>query len=406
MNEHYLHVIWNLKRLPFHLLKTTAGQTIEILEVGTWNQHSGPDFFAGKIRIDGIELFGNIEMHVNASDWMKHGHQFDSAYNNVILHVVYEADMDIAVNGHVLPVISLKEHIDWKHFQSLQQLQANAFTLPCSAQLNDVPEVLIWDEITKNALVRVETKAHMFDNTYRITDFKEQLFRFFALSFGMKVNNMAFEEMATRIPIKPFLKAKANQKMAICFGISGLMQKYPQYQKAFESEWDFQKKRLNLVEMQVSSWKTKGHRPQGFPDKRLFQFTHLIDSMDWSSDFWQNDPKAINLKLQSILMKSILVNGIEVSGMSMNTANVIICNSVVPFLLWLSDWKKDSIYVEKAMAILEILPAEKNEIITKWNRFHIQASNALESQGMIQLYNEKCKKKACLNCKIGRFCMQ
>lgn len=405
MNEHYLQQIWNLKRLPFHLLETTDGRKLEILSTGFWNHQSGPDFFAGKILIDGIVLHGNIEIHVKASDWLKHGHQYDSAYDNVILHVVYEADLPITLHGEIIPTVCLKPFIDWKHFK-LNQQALNRSPLTCVSTLPNVPAVFFWGEVEKCAWSRIERKSQQFTRAELITDFKEQLFRFLAISFGMKINNLAFEELAHRIPLKYFLKAKTKQKVAICLGVSGLMDKYPSHTNQFNSEWQFQATRLNLHSMQASAWKTKGHRPQGFPDKRLIQFAYFIDNMDWSADFWNNEPRTILHLLQQHLMKRVRIESMEIAGMSRATANVVIANSVVPFLWWLAVWKKEAVFKEKAFSILELLPAESNEIISIWKENQRVPENALESQGLLELFHTKCQKKECLNCTVGKIILK
>lgn len=121
MNEHYLHFLWKNKRLPLHRLRTIDGEKIEILHVGFYNPDSGPDFFNGQIRINEVKHSGNIEMHVKASDWNQHGHQHDPAYSNVILHVVYEHDQLIFIEGIPIPTVELKAFIDWKHYDWFNQ---------------------------------------------------------------------------------------------------------------------------------------------------------------------------------------------------------------------------------------------------------------------------------------------
>lgn len=402
MNEHYLQWIWNQKRIPFHQLKTTDGRYVEILNVGNWNHHSGPDFFAGQIQIDGVTLHGNIEIHVSASDWMKHGHQFDAAYANVILHVVYKADMEIEINGERIPMVSLENLIDWKHFHQMNKLWQKPNDFPCSAFLSEVPGVIFWDEVTQNSWIRLREKAHYFEQKAGIPDFREQLFRFLALSFGMKVNNLAFEEMANRIPVKQFLKATIHSKVAVCMGVSGFLTVESPLKPQYEQEWLFQQKRLSLQTMQRSSWKLKGHRPQGFPQNRLVQFAHFTHNMSWEPDFWQQKAKAILQNLQDLLVKPHSTDFEPVAGMSKATANVVITNSVIPFLWWLAETQKEKIYAEKAIELLELLPAESNEIISSWKKWGWIPSSALESQGLIQLKNVKCTQKQCLNCKIGR----
>lgn len=404
MNEHYLQLIWHQKRLPFHKLTTTTGKEIRIMDVGRWNKYSGPDFFKGTIRIDGVVLTGNIEIHVKSSDWIKHQHQWDEAYANVILHVVYEHDMEIDVGGHRLPVIELKPWIDQKHYQLVKQFSTSK-QFPCSPFLQVIPPPVIWQEVTTCLWQRLKRKSTQFQTENpRSLDVYDQLFRFLAGAFGMKVNTPAFHELALGIPYKRLIQANRKQKMAICIGAAGLMDSFQNKYKdrALGEEWKFQKKRLGLTEMNKIVWKMKGNRPQGFPLARVLQFANLMDQMDWGSDFWENPSGLILNRLMEILMKPREDDSWKVQPMSKNTAEVIVLNSVVPFLFWLTVHRGEPVYATKALELLERMQPEQNEITRYWARERLIPHSAAESQGLLELYQEKCRTKQCLNCAIGR----
>ena len=89
MKEEFLHYIWQFQLLNPIELTTNAGDAIQVIKTGEKNINSGPDFFSGQIKIGKTIWAGNIEIHINSSDWNKHKHQDDSAYDNVILHVVF-----------------------------------------------------------------------------------------------------------------------------------------------------------------------------------------------------------------------------------------------------------------------------------------------------------------------------
>ena len=117
MNEKYLHFLWKMKRLPFPKLSLFDKKEFTILDFGTHNEfESGPDFQDASILYDDLKLFGSIELHINASDWYKHKHHLDKAYNNVILHVVFNNDKEVVQNGRIIPTIELKTHVDPKHY--------------------------------------------------------------------------------------------------------------------------------------------------------------------------------------------------------------------------------------------------------------------------------------------------
>ncbi len=414
MNENYLHFLWKNKRLPLTNLYTVDRQRVEILHVGMHNPDSGPDFFNGKIVLDEITHSGNIEMHVKSSDWNLHKHQFDPAYSNVILHVVYEHDELIFVEGIPLPTVELKQLIDWDHFNWFNKYYKGGSVLLCETFLEEVPEVTVVNQVERAFFQRMKRKAGELEALYqsRKMSFREVLFHTISKAFGMKVNQLPFQELAVGIPFEKFIRATQKQKMAIAFGVGGFLEENREstYHRELKKEWEFQRYRLKLKSGNAYSWKFKGCRPGGFPTQRLAQFAAFVHEMNWESDTWYLSAKELLIIMQEKLMRPADVYwtthfdfGKEkktASNMSAETANTVILNSVVPFLWWLSDRLSDDSYRNKAFEILELLPPEKNEKITSWKHAVVKAANALESQGLIELTNEFCAKKKCLDCVI------
>ena len=96
--EHLLHYVWKHRIFPLKELKTTLGQQLEVVDAGLVNRDAGPDFFNAKIKLDGVLWVGNIEIHTSSSDWAKHGHHTDVAYDNVVLHVASRIDAHVSPN--------------------------------------------------------------------------------------------------------------------------------------------------------------------------------------------------------------------------------------------------------------------------------------------------------------------
>jgi hypothetical protein len=415
MTENYLHFLWKNKRFPTHNLKTTDGETIAILHVGIHNHDSGPDFFNGQIRLNDVNHSGNIELHVKSSDWNLHGHQFDSAYSNVILHVVYEHDQLIFIEGIPIPTVELKKMIDWKNYEWFNHYYKENKPILCESFLTKVPPPIFWNQVEMALFQRIQRKVLELDELQRTSEmsFKEVLFRAISKAFGMKVNQLPFQELAVRIPFDKFIKASQKQKMAITFGVGGFLddEVSNNYQNELKTEWDFQRYKLNLHAANRHIWKFKGCRPGGFPTQRLAQFATFVHEMDWTSSLWFLPAKELLYELQSKLMKPANEYWIThfdfdkekktPSNLSIGTANTIIINSVVPFLWWLSEKMSDETYRNRAFEILELLPAESNEKINSWKKLGFPAKTAFESQGLIELSNEFCTKKGCLKCKIG-----
>lgn len=415
MNENYLHFLWKNKRLPLTNLLTIDSKKIEILHVGIHNPDSGPDFFNGQILLDEIRHSGNIEMHVKSSDWNLHGHQFDKAYSNVILHVVYEHDQLIFIEGIPIPTVELKQLIDWEHFNWFTNYYKRTAPILCEPFLQEVPGVMVVNQLERALFQRMDRKMMELEQLYQSSkmSFKEILFHTISRAFGMKVNQLPFQELAVGIPFDKFLKATRRQKMAIAFGVGGFLNenKPVAYYEELKREWDFQRYRLKLTAQHTHSWKFKGCRPGGFPTQRLAQFASFVHEMNWDSDTWYLPANELLIQLQTQLMKPAddywtthFDFGKEKkapSNISKATVNTIITNSVVPFLWWLSRRLSDDTYRSKAFEILTLLPAEKNEKTVSWKNVGIKPVNALESQGLIELTNEFCTKKKCLECVIG-----
>lgn len=406
MNEHYLQWIWSLKRLPFHLIFTTDGSPIEIKKVGSWNFDSGPDFFNGEIVLDGVTLVGNIEIHVKSSDWVVHKHHFDESYANVILHVVYEHDMVIELNGQPISTIQLKEFIDWNHFHQFQATIHKNHSLPCAYFIDKVPSAIIWDEVAKASWSRLISKASIQTPVLSNTTIQEVLFGFLARSFGMKTNRLAFEELTNRLPIMKVIQSNYKQKMALCFGTAGFLNQPEDAFVALVEEWNFQKKRLGILESNRLIWKYKGCRPKGFPEVRLQQFVEFIDEFTWDPEFWELPVKNIYRELVRMLMKSEGKNTgsiVPVQTMSKSTANIIVINGIAPFLFWLNRINRQASYAQKAIELLELIAPERHKMIEEWHALGVVPRSAFDSQGLLELKRNKCVAKQCLNCKIGRY---
>jgi hypothetical protein len=422
MNEHYLHLLWRTKRLPMHLLKTTDEKELRILHIGFYNTASGPDFFNGRIELDGLQHSGNIELHVKSSDWYAHGHQFDDAYKNVILHVVYEHDKLVFIEGIPLPTLELKQLIDERHFRRSLELTTSEIPIPCAAQLDGCPPPVIWSQVESGLFRRMSRKQLALSELAEKvqSDPRKVLFHSIAQAFGMKTNQLPFQELAHRIPFERIIKAGKNQVESIVFGASGLLHEQGEdlYQQELISEWGYQSKRLNAHPSNGYSWHFKGCRPAGFPTLRLAQFAAFIDRMDWSDAFWELPAGTLKLRIEEALMASPSDYWIDhyhfgkpksarrSGAMSSSTAQVILINSVVPFLWWLSEFTAVSAYREKAVELLELLPPEKNTIVNKWKEKGVSPKSAAESQGLIELKNEFCNRKQCLSCKVGMYILK
>lgn len=393
MNENYLHFLWKTKRLPFHKLKTSDNLEIGIKHVGFHNTNeSGPDFINGKIILDGLEWCGNIELHVKSSDWYLHKHQYDLAYNNVILHVVYEHDRDIHINNTIIPTIELKEHIDWNHFECFQKFSMNNSEINCSKSLPNVNRIYIESMIERSIVDRLNRKIFFLNQDVIVKEPSEVLYFLLARAFGTKVNQLPFEELTYRLPLSLVKKLKSKEQVGLIILTSGI--------SPTDNEYCPKKKLKQSNRVSSQSWKRKGLRPQSFPEVRVMQFAVLVSQFDFNMLHFMKsstDLRSFILSLFDRVSKEMDTK----MHLSKQLVDLIIINCIVPFLWWYGDSISDSEMKEKAFEILQITSAEKNTIIKTWNSYNIKAKSAYESQALIELYNEHCSKNKCLSCEIG-----
>lgn len=392
MNELHLHQLWKSKRLPFHLLTTTNCQSIAILNVGEYNTASGPDFFNGQIEVNGIRLAGNIEMHLKSSDWYAHGHQNDRAYDNVILHVVYEHDKSVFVNGKELLTVELGDLVHWLG----NELPSFATSkIPCGNQV--AVSQKIHGQLEQVMGQRLERKSErFFSNSYQVQVF----FEIFAESFGRKVNAIPFLTLARNVRIELLLRSSTLQKKAIILGMSGI-EDFQTTDENWKSEWKFLRLCHNLHEVNQVSWKTKGNRPASFPESRLLQLANVISGIDWLYPFWEDSEKDI-----ISYWKSVLTLKSEAGKMSDDFIDHILINAVVPYVYFQGKHQNNAGLLTKAISILKIVKPEKNTIISSYKKLGLKVSNAFETQALLELHKNWCLAKKCLSCEVGKDVLQ
>jgi hypothetical protein len=384
MIEKYLHYLWDKKLIPFHKLEFTNFESFKILDYGTYNQfESGPDFFNATILLDQLIWVGNIEMHIRSSDWLKHKHHKDKAYNNVILHVVYENDLTINQFGFEIPTIELKSVIDWKHFNNYQINLKKASTILCGTQFKSVTDIHRIHFLEKSLyarLIRKTSSVSLREDPTSVAYF----FYFVTKSFGAKTNQLPFEELAKRIDFYNLKAQKQKDQLAIIRSITDL----------FEQQAVNHSNRMN-----ASSWKQGGVRPSNSPIRRINQFIQFFIYFDFNLDFCELTPQAIISCFKEKILNFPIAASLSFSDSFQNT---ILINGVVPFLFWLGNKHEHNDFIEKAIEILSILPAEKNSTLKKWKDFGVKPKNAAESQAYLEIFNEFCKNKKCLSCSIGQ----
>jgi hypothetical protein len=416
MREDFLHFIWKY-RLYFQNLETTSGEAVEVVSPGQHNSDSGPDFSHAQIRIGETLWAGNVEVHLKSSDWFAHQHHSDEAYSNVILHVVYENDREIPDrNGRPLTTLELKGKFNEKIYLKYYYFLNNKNWIPCEKDIHylSVEKARIW--LDRLLVERMERKANELSNLleHNKNNFEETFYQVLAGNFGFKVNEQPFRMLATMLPLQILGKHKNSlyQIEALLFGTAGLLNSdfEDDYPAKLKKEYAFLQKKYALVPIQGHLWKFMRLRPPNFPTIRIAQFAALVNK---SQKLFSKIIETENLKelisffdvTASAYWEDHFVFGKSSSHskkqLGRDAIHNILLNTAVQLLFLYSIVKGDEQYREKAIALLMEIEPESNAITRGWDGIGLKASNAFESQALIELKNNYCKLKKCLHCSIG-----
>lgn len=415
MKESILHYVWQHKLFTAHDLFTTDGEQVEVIDVGKYNTDAGPDFFNAKIRIGETLWAGNLEIHTRSTDWEKHNHHIDKAYDSVILHVVDAADGDVyRIDGARIPQLALKypKHIETNYEQLINEQK----WIPCADKIAYVPSIFI--QSWKNALLteRLEQKMQAISNLLLENNqhWEEAFYITLARNFGFGTNSQAFESLAKSLPIAALGKHKDNlfQLEALLFGQAGLLNDdaVDEYAAKLKQEYEFLRAKFALQPMNATQWKLLRLRPDNFPHVRIAQFAALIHlssklfskivenpTIDYlrsvfacePSDYWQTH----YLFTTESSRKSKKLGARSING--------ILINTVVPFLFCYAHQKNIQELKDIALQLLEKIPCEVNSVVAGWQKLGISSDSAYDSQALLQLKKHYCDEKKCLRCRIG-----
>ncbi len=419
MKEAFLHFIWQFQQFNKNQLLTSDGDPVSIFATGHHNPHAGPDFLEGKIQIADITWHGQIEIHTKSSEWNRHGHQQDPAYNNVILHVVWENDQPVYTQANKpIPTLELKTRVSRQIIDQCSQLLNSPESIPCSNHLPSTPPLHITTMQQYATIERLKHKAEAVLETHQHTNnsWEETAYRILARNYGFKTNSDPFAELARRLPLKYLIKHAQNllQVEALLFGMAGYLHQQPtdNYHSQLMNEYAFLAKKYKLEghELDAHRWKFLRLRPANFPTVRLAQLAAFIhhtphifdtflsfsDKSQWSTLF-QTKPSPYWQKHYNFGKPSAKL----LHGMGSSSSDNILINSCVPLLAAYSIHINEPEYMDKATHLLENLKPESNHITKKWKERGVDSVNAFDSQALIEIYNRYCLKKRCLSCKIG-----
>jgi len=419
MNEDFLHYLWKHRQFDLTHLQTEDGEVLEIINPGQHNLNAGPDFLDARLRIGGTLWAGNVEIHLTSSDWYKHGHQNDPAYDNVILHVVFNQDKAVeAPEGSIIPTIALKDRIDYQSYRKYKAWLAEGKFIPCDKIVDQVPQIIKTSAVHAAAVERLSLKSAISRDHLILTkgDMEGAFYRIFLRALGMKVNALPFEQLARITPYELIRKVSSNktQLEALLLGQAGFLDTsktdHP-YVEQLKEEFSFLRKKHVLSPMPISAWKLFRLRPQNFPQVRLAQvstFYHKHTSVARAVSEMET-PQELNDFFTVKIAHGFWLDHYTLDAESPSRTKSfgkdflkhLVINAVVPFVISLADYNRDESYREKAINLLEKLPSERNSIIRSFEKLDFTVKSSFDSQGIIQLKENFCDRKKCLGCKVG-----
>lgn len=417
MKEAYLHYAFR-KKLWGNKFQTITGQQLEIINFGEYNGDAGPDFLDAQIKLDGQIWAGPIEFHVNASDWYKHRHQNDLAYQNVIAHFVYHADAAVYTNEFSLPTVELKAVVDHNHFKRYQSLiQANGDIL-CGNQLATLPTSVLEKQKERSLKERLWEKSLVFIRdieTYQ-GDRLKAYYIGLARVFGGPVNSLPFAQLAEKIERRWLAKLNYDpfQVEALVLGMSGLLPKSStnRYVSRLIEAYKYQEILFNLPETTPMGWKYARMRPSGFPDRRLAQFAALLCHDSFFRLFLAKKGEIephddiFRIELNSFWENHFRIdresNRSMASGLSSEMLALIWINVIIPLLYAIGIWEGDHDLKSRSISLLRQLKPEKNNVVANWKSLGIKVMSAYDSQSLLALKKQGCSQKKCLFCAVGK----
>ena len=417
--EKLYHYLW-MSRMFGRKLTDADGAEVEVIDPGRHNTDSGPDFFNSKIKIGGTEWAGNVEIHVRASDWFRHGHDSDPAYDNVILHVVGLSDRRIhRPDGSLVPQaeIAMPEGF----YRTFLSLSSGIDSVRCG---NMLAGLAVTDWLESLSVERIQTKGERVAAILETTgfDWEQACFVMIARALGFGLNGEPFELLARSLPLRVLHHHSDNplQLQALLFGQAGMLDSslhiFDEYYQLLCREYYFLARKYGLRPMRGSMWKYARTRPQNFPHRRIAflskaceggfaMFSKMtgcgsdIDALrglfSWRLDGYWHDHFSFDTEARS-----------AADTLSEASVTLLIINAVAPLVYAYGSMRGDYDMAERALDILSMLPAENNSITREWGALGMRASDALRSQALIHLRKEYCDTRKCLYCRFGHLLLR
>ncbi len=414
--EQLLHYVWKHRLFPLKPLLTVSGESLEVIDPGLPNRNAGPDFFNAKVKIGNMMWVGNVEIHMHSSDWKRHGHHMDKNYDSVVLHVASHIDSEVSrSDGTLIPQMEL--HCPSYLLDNYRRLIETDRYPACYSLIAELPELMLhsWLSCLQTERFEQKTERIMQLLEHYNKDWENVFFITLARNFGFGANSEAFEFWAENVPLQAVNKHRDNlfQIEAFFFGQAGLLQQEipaDEHTENLIKEYSYLSHKFGLRPSDKCRWKLLRMRPGNFPHVRIAQlaaFHHRSQGL-LSALMEANTHKDLRNILRGGTSEYWLTHYVfgEVSPMRPktlgdSTIDLLIINTVIPFLYAYGKHKNDNTLLQRANRLLEEMNPENNYIVRIWSECGLKAANAGDSQALIQLKKNYCDMKKCLYCRIG-----
>jgi hypothetical protein len=420
MKEEFLHYLWKYGLYETDRLYDRNGNPIIVIHPGEYNRDAGPDFFNARIFLDGTEWAGNIEIHTKSSHFELHGHNRDHSYDNVILHIVAEDDKKV-LNARGEEVLTIEIDFDRSLYERYIDLVNFPYIIACQDNLKKLDSFFIRHWLHSMVIERFQSKTELILKILEETgnDWEETFYRILTRYFGFRVNTEPFEMLATALPFKLIRKHADNrfQVEALLFGTSGMLEDglfrealKDDYYRELIREYKILSAKYSLQPMHGWIWKFSRLRPVNFPTIRISQLAAMLSVTDC---LFSKVIEAANINdliryfevAASDYWEDHFVFGKRSRRVSKNTGttatDILLINAVIPAIFVHGYSRNSNEACERALDFLDKIRPEENSIINEWKTAGIEAESAFYTQALIQLRNEYCKKRRCLDCRIG-----
>ena len=412
-----MQYVWKHRLWRSEDMVTNTGKKVRVVDPGLLNTDAGPDFFNAKIEIDGHMWVGNVEMHYRATDWKRHRHDSDKAYDSVILHVVAKDDAPVRrTNGELIPQLVLE--VSPQFNADYASLVGATIEVPCAEKIKQVPHLTIVEWVEGLAFERLHGKV---ERIHQLLDsfngsWEDVCYVTLARNFGFGINNDAFERLARRSPLRLLGKHSDSvlQIEALLFGQAGMLDAQKpgmdSYYNQLCTEYAFLSNKFQLTPMEKESWKLFRIRPQNFPYRRIAMLAQFIEggfrmmNRILEAEGEKEMRALFELELSGYWTKHYTFgkpNERATATLSRSSIDIILINTVAPLLYAYGELTGNYEMTDKAIKLLEDLRAESNSIVSHFVAYGIDCPDALTSQALVQLKREYCDARKCIYCKIG-----